>query len=246
MAADPKRAVQNLSAVAADGFRASVAMIQRAAESVTGGAESAIPMASIANRDENHHDLLNGNENRGGNRNEFTAAINGGVVGSDGGGGDGGDGNPPQATSTAHTRTRSGYVKLKSSMSASDAHLSPTASSTSSQTSLSRDTSFGNVTADLASMPASSPITLDGFNRNQQTVPPLRSNSHHHASTSSAGTAIHATTTTAAAAAIGSGGGRGGEVVWERDEDVKACRRCGTSFGWIVRRHHCRTCGRVC
>ena len=34
-------------------------------------------------------------------------------------------------------------------------------------------------------------------------------------------------------------------IVWERDEDVPACRICGKEFNVLVRRHHCRVCGRI-
>lgn len=37
----------------------------------------------------------------------------------------------------------------------------------------------------------------------------------------------------------------GSHIVWERDEDVPACRICGKEFNVLVRRHHCRVCGRI-
>jgi hypothetical protein len=35
------------------------------------------------------------------------------------------------------------------------------------------------------------------------------------------------------------------QYVWESDMDVKECRGCGTRFGFLVRRHHCRCCGLI-
>lgn len=35
--------------------------------------------------------------------------------------------------------------------------------------------------------------------------------------------------------------------VWVPDHKAPTCMRCGNKFGWLVRRHHCRLCGRcVC
>ncbi|CED85476.1 FYVE finger containing protein [Phaffia rhodozyma] len=33
--------------------------------------------------------------------------------------------------------------------------------------------------------------------------------------------------------------------VWERDEDVSACRRCNRGFNFFLRKHHCRRCGQI-
>eukprot|EP01063_Lacrimia_lanifica_P021586 TRINITY_DN2904_c1_g6_i1.p1 TRINITY_DN2904_c1_g6~~TRINITY_DN2904_c1_g6_i1.p1 ORF type:complete len:1006 (+),score=178.34 TRINITY_DN2904_c1_g6_i1:153-3170(+) len=35
------------------------------------------------------------------------------------------------------------------------------------------------------------------------------------------------------------------EARWEPDTAAAECRRCGTSFGFFTRRHHCRGCGRL-
>lgn len=36
-------------------------------------------------------------------------------------------------------------------------------------------------------------------------------------------------------------------AIWIPDEKAEGCMRCGRSFGWRRRRHHCRLCGRcVC
>ena len=36
-------------------------------------------------------------------------------------------------------------------------------------------------------------------------------------------------------------------AIWVPDEKAEGCMRCGCSFGWKRRRHHCRLCGRcVC
>jgi len=32
---------------------------------------------------------------------------------------------------------------------------------------------------------------------------------------------------------------------WIRDEDAPKCYNCNTEFGWIIRRHHCRCCGKI-
>lgn len=32
---------------------------------------------------------------------------------------------------------------------------------------------------------------------------------------------------------------------WELDYAVNKCTKCETSFGWLVRKHHCRMCGRI-
>ncbi|KAI3627080.1 hypothetical protein GLX27_001254 [Malassezia furfur] len=32
---------------------------------------------------------------------------------------------------------------------------------------------------------------------------------------------------------------------WEDDHDVRACRKCGRTFTFFVRKHHCRRCGRI-
>jgi FYVE/RhoGEF/PH domain-containing protein 5/6 len=33
-------------------------------------------------------------------------------------------------------------------------------------------------------------------------------------------------------------------AIWIPDEKTSSCMRCGRSFGWRRRRHHCRLCGR--
>jgi FYVE, RhoGEF and PH domain containing 5/6 len=36
-------------------------------------------------------------------------------------------------------------------------------------------------------------------------------------------------------------------AIWVPDSKTSSCMRCGRSFGWRRRRHHCRLCGRcVC
>lgn len=37
----------------------------------------------------------------------------------------------------------------------------------------------------------------------------------------------------------------GSNAQWERDESVKQCRECQRRFNFILRRHHCRKCGRI-
>lgn len=32
---------------------------------------------------------------------------------------------------------------------------------------------------------------------------------------------------------------------WKRDDEVKACEGCTSSFGFLTRRHHCRSCGGI-
>ena len=32
---------------------------------------------------------------------------------------------------------------------------------------------------------------------------------------------------------------------WIPDEEVETCRRCGSEFDWVNRRHHCRHCGGI-
>ncbi len=34
--------------------------------------------------------------------------------------------------------------------------------------------------------------------------------------------------------------------VWVKDEDVTMCMLCAVRFSFLSRRHHCRSCGRVC
>eukprot|EP00658_Telonema_sp_P-2_P027046 TRINITY_DN20973_c0_g1_i1.p1 TRINITY_DN20973_c0_g1~~TRINITY_DN20973_c0_g1_i1.p1 ORF type:complete len:917 (+),score=229.42 TRINITY_DN20973_c0_g1_i1:173-2923(+) len=36
-----------------------------------------------------------------------------------------------------------------------------------------------------------------------------------------------------------------GSDKWQPDEEVDACYACGTSFGLLTRRHHCRSCGHI-
>ena len=36
-----------------------------------------------------------------------------------------------------------------------------------------------------------------------------------------------------------------GDPEWVKDEDVKACTGCGEGFTMILRKHHCRYCGRI-
>lgn len=41
-----------------------------------------------------------------------------------------------------------------------------------------------------------------------------------------------------------------GDVTFERpplqpDAEVKKCPKCSTEFGWITRKHHCRSCGKI-
>ncbi|CAF1628633.1 unnamed protein product, partial [Didymodactylos carnosus] len=33
--------------------------------------------------------------------------------------------------------------------------------------------------------------------------------------------------------------------VWIPDEEVLDCSKCGTVFGWTVRKHHCRMCYKI-
>ena len=42
-------------------------------------------------------------------------------------------------------------------------------------------------------------------------------------------------------------GGRIGDhaPVWVKDEDVTMCMTCAQRFGMVMRKHHCRGCGRV-
>ena len=34
-------------------------------------------------------------------------------------------------------------------------------------------------------------------------------------------------------------------IHWASDSSTKSCCRCSAKFGWIVRKHHCRMCGRI-
>lgn len=34
-------------------------------------------------------------------------------------------------------------------------------------------------------------------------------------------------------------------MVWQNDDDVTNCNGCKSEFGFFLRKHHCRRCGRV-